>query len=172
MTQPPRWLGIAGVVEPTAYLIALFLYLLPFVQPIPGAFVQAVPGVLFALLSLFLLVVSFWPSGLLFFGAYGLPLVAAISGLSLQRAARLRGAAWRFVVALVGSTSMFLGVLGHPSGWAFAYYAAVAALAVATVAAAVRLFGALKDRRVARWERDEPMPAPSAQQELMRKSRS
>jgi hypothetical protein len=160
------WRTWARPLETTGFAVALVAYLLPFgtwTAPFGGRF--AILGVEFFAAQLALLV---WPLGALFFGAYLLPALAAITGLAFRSRVGRRAALIRLGAALVGLAGLAAGYLWTEFGldWTFGYYIALAAFVVAAAGAAMRLTALLK---VGSEAQPPPEPAWSASQELLRK---
>ena len=76
------------------------------------------------------------PDELKFTFEFGLPVVAAVAGVILWVRAGRGAAAARFVCAAAAFAALTLGYQQHPGDWLVGFYAADAALAVATIASA------------------------------------
>lgn len=166
------WRFAARRFEKAAFGVAAGAYLLPFIQshfPLIGSmlglqlFVWAFPALVMQPIT-----------GVVFFAAYGLPLIVAVIGL-LRRSQDTRMSALAGLgLAAVGLAGILVGYLGLPPStrwWAPGpgYYAAESGFVVAAIAAGVLLITSSRLQAVDEPDRDGP--SLSATQELVRRYR-
>lgn len=166
----PSWLRAAGLLETAGFVAAAGAYLLPFLAVTTlykGSLL--VPGLELAIRSLGYLASEPWPYGLVFFGAFTLPLLVSLAGFTLTRRRGSRVALARLIFAVAGLSALSLGYLAETRpDLAFGYYLAGGALLVATVASALRLAAVLRFGEDQRHQ-GTTEPASSASQQLFQK---
>jgi len=165
------------VLEKGGFAAGIFAFLAPFFDADPGVARSAVFGVEAFLAPLALVMVPRMapPSeALTYFVAFSLPGMAAILALLLPRRLTWPASIARLACALVCFVSLGTFYFSNPRPYLlFGYYAAEVAFLVAAVAGTYRFIAALRLRGGydETQEPEDPGPAWSASQELMRRYR-
>jgi hypothetical protein len=167
-------LRAAAFLEKAGFATATFAFLAPFFTAGYGFIGRsAVFGFQAFLVSLALVLVP-RSDGLIYFVAFSIPGMAAIGGLLLPRRLTWPASTARLVCALAGFLSLGTIYFSNPRpDLLVGYYAAEAGFLCASVASTYRLVAALRLRGsyAETHEPEDPGPAWSASQELMRRHR-
>jgi hypothetical protein len=171
-----RLRAVAAFLEKGGFITATFAFLAPFFTLDPAVSRATVFGVEACLVPFALVLVprsEGW-EGLMYFVAFSIPGMAAIGGLLLPRRLTWPASIARLACAIAGFAGLGTFYFSNPRpDILFGYFAAEAAFLGAAVAATYRFIAALRLRGDydETHEPEDPGPALSASQELMRKHR-